>query len=183
MAITHATIKAPGQTLAAIADWNAAHSGTAAPEAHTITGAAHTSTATPGQILKADANGLPINATDTDTNVHDAVSKKHSQNTDTGLGAMGADINANSHQVVSLAAPDANGEAIRATAKITEVLLESATDLKHSQNTDTALGANAEAADHGTAATDMIINVCYGTGAAPNANTTTEGAIYITYTP
>ena len=39
-----------------------------------------------------------------------------------------------------------------------------------------------EASDHGAAATDQIINVCYGTGAAPAANTTTEGAIYITYT-
>ncbi len=34
-------------------------------------------------------------------------------------------------QLAGLGAPDANGEAIRATAKITEVLLESATDLKH----------------------------------------------------
>jgi hypothetical protein len=34
-------------------------------------------------------------------------------------------------QLAGLGAPDANGEAIRQTAKITEALLESATDLKH----------------------------------------------------
>jgi len=34
MAITHATIKAPGQRLFAGADWNIAHVGTAAPDTH-----------------------------------------------------------------------------------------------------------------------------------------------------
>jgi hypothetical protein len=38
-------------------------------------------------MLKADANGLPIDATNTDTDVADAVTKKHSQNTDTGTTA------------------------------------------------------------------------------------------------
>lgn len=52
----------------------------------------------------------------------------------------------------------------------------------HTQNTDTALGSGAVAADHGTAATDMIVNVCYGTGDPPTANTTTEGSLYIKYT-
>lgn len=37
------------------------------------------------------------------------------------------------------------------------------------------------APDHGAAATDMLVNVCYGTGAAPAANTTTIGALYIKY--
>ena len=37
--------------------------------------------------------------------------------------------------------------------------------------------------DHGTAATDEVVNVCYGTSATPPAaNTTTEGALYIQYT-
>lgn len=36
--------------------------------------------------------------------------------------------------------------------------------------------------DHGTAATDMVVNTCYGTSATPPAAaTTTEGAIYIQY--
>lgn len=39
-----------------------------------------------------------------------------------------------------------------------------------------------EAADHGTAATDQIVNVCYGTGDPPTASTTTEGTIYVKYT-
>lgn len=53
----------------------------------------------------------------------------------------------------------------------------------HAQNTDTALGSNAEAQDHGTASTDMIVNVCYGTSATPpTANTTTIGTLYIQYT-
>ena len=37
------------------------------------------------------------------------------------------------------------------------------------------------APDHGAAATAMLINVAYGTGAAPNANTTTIGALYLTH--
>jgi hypothetical protein len=59
----------------------------------------------------------------------------------TGARALTGDIDfAGSYQCHDLQAPAANGEAIRATAKITEVLLESATDLKHTQGTDTTLG-------------------------------------------
>ncbi len=58
------------------------------------------------------------------TNLDDAVSKKHTQGTDTTLGTMTADINMNSHQLTSLSAPDASGEAIRQTSKITEAMLE-----------------------------------------------------------
>lgn len=47
---------------------------------HSITSTSdHSSSATSGRILKADANGLPVNATNTDTDVADAVTKKHSQ--------------------------------------------------------------------------------------------------------
>ncbi len=35
--------------------------------------------------------------------------------------------------------------------------------------------------DHGTAATDMVCNICYGTGAAPAANTTTIGSLFVKY--
>jgi hypothetical protein len=52
----------------------------------------------------------------------------------------------------------------------------------HAAGSDTTLGSGCVAADHGTAATDMVVNVCYGTGAAPTASTTTEGTIYMTYT-
>jgi len=44
--------------------------------AHDIVGARHTSAATPGQLLQADANGLPVDATNTDAEVTDAVSKR-----------------------------------------------------------------------------------------------------------
>jgi len=55
-------------------------------------------------------------------------------------------------------------------------------DTLHTQNTDTALGSGAVSKDHGTAATDQIVNVCYGTGSPPTANTTTEGTLFIKYT-
>lgn len=42
--------------------------------AHDIASARHTSSSTPGQILQANANGLPIDATNTDTQVAGAVS-------------------------------------------------------------------------------------------------------------
>lgn len=56
------------------------------------------------------------------------------------------------------------------------------TSASHSQNTDTALGSGAVAADHGTASTDQIINISYGTGSPPAANTTTEGSLFVKYT-
>ena len=71
------------------------------------------------------------------TDAKDAVDKKHTQGSDTTLGTMTADVNMDSHKLTSLSVPASNGDSIRATAKITEALLESATDLKHTQNTDT----------------------------------------------
>lgn len=35
--------------------------------------------------------------------------------------------------------------------------------------------------DHGSAATDMTVNVCYGTGNPPTANTTTIGTLFVKY--
>lgn len=43
-------------------------------------------------------------------------------------------------------------------------------------------GDSIVASDHGTAATDEVVNVCYGTGSPPDASTTTEGALFIKYT-
>jgi len=65
------------------------------------------------------------------------------------------------------------------------------TDLKDSNASATIWDATNEqvgpvtivVADHGTAATDQVINVSYGTSdTPPAANTTTEGSLYITYT-
>ena len=50
------------------------------------------------------------------------------------LGAQSEDLNMNSHQVVALSVPDAAGEAIRQTAKITETALEDAVDKKHDRS-------------------------------------------------
>lgn len=71
---------------------------------HTITSTGdHTSEATEGQILQADVNGLPVDASNTDTEVADAVSK---------LGGIeeGADVTAN-HPPQAHAASHAVGEA------------------------------------------------------------------------
>jgi len=105
---------------------------------HAITATAdHTSTATPGQVLKADANGLPVDATNTDAEVSDAVTKKHTQGTDTTLGTMTADVAMGTHKLTGLSVPASNGDSIRATTKITEANLEDAVDKKH---TATLLG-------------------------------------------
>lgn len=56
------------------------------------------------------------------------------------------------------------------------------TDAHHIQNTDIALGSGAVAYDHGTSTSGQIVNVCYGTGSAPTANTTTIGSLFIKYT-
>jgi hypothetical protein len=61
----------------------------------------------------------------------DLTTAGHTQGTDTTLGAMAADINMNTHKLTGLSLPAGNGDSIRGTAKITEALLESATDLKH----------------------------------------------------
>ncbi len=128
-------------------------------------------------------------------------SASHTQGTDTTLGTMTEDIDmGNSFQVVNLQAPAASGEAIRQTTNVTEANLNTLTGggdttlhdhdgisentaARHTQNTDTALGSGAVAADHGTASTDQIINVSYGTSATPpTASTTTEGSLYVQYT-
>ena len=93
---------------------------------HSITATAdHTSSATAGRMLKADTNGLPVNATNTDTDVADAVSKRHAAGADTTLGTMATDIVMGTHQLTGLSVPDAAGEAIRQTATITETALGS----------------------------------------------------------
>lgn len=51
--------------------------------------------------------------------------------------------------------------------------------LAHNHNDETIV-----VGDHGTASVDEVVNVSYGTSATPpTANTTTEGSLYIQYTP
>ena len=102
------------QIAAAVAASASAHA-----RQHVITSALdHTSTATPGQILKADANGLPINATNTDAQVSAAVGVTglaHNQNTDTSLGAQSAALNMNSHQINNVTDPTNAQDAVTVT--------------------------------------------------------------------
>lgn len=84
------------------------------------------------------ATAEQIQALESATAAQHSNSNDHAQGTDTALGAMAADINANSHQVTALSVPDAAGEAIRQTTKITEVALESVVDLKHAAVTVSA---------------------------------------------
>lgn len=63
-----------------------------------------------------------------DSDVADAISKKHTQGTDTTLGNMVADVNMNSHKLTGLSIPSSTGESVRTTTKITESNLESAID-------------------------------------------------------
>ena len=68
-----------------------------------------------------------------------SIAEIHPMGGDTTLGAMTANVNMNSHKMTGLSVPSANGDSIRATAKITEALLESATDLKHTSGNDSTL--------------------------------------------
>ena len=78
-------------------------------------------------VKKADTVNVLSDITSTGANIEDAVTKKHTQGTDTTLGTMTADIDMNSsYQVVGLQAPAASGEAIRQTAAITEATLTQA---------------------------------------------------------
>ena len=73
------------------------------------------------------------------SDIRDAADKKHVQGTDTTLGQMAANVNMNSHKLIGLSVPSSNGDSIRATAKITESNLEDAVDKKHETNKDTIL--------------------------------------------
>jgi len=90
------------------------------------------------------------------------------------------DVNSSDGTNATLVSASTSRAGLLTKAKWDEIVANTAA--KHTQGTDTALGSGAVAADHGTAATDQIVNVCYGTGAAPTASTTTEGSLYIQYT-
>jgi hypothetical protein len=79
--------------------------------AHDIAGARHTSTATPAQLLQADANGLPVDATNTDADVAAAVGASHARQhaiTDT-------DDHTSTATPAQLLQADANGLPVDAT--------------------------------------------------------------------
>jgi len=85
--------------------------------AHDIAGTKHTSAATPGQVLQADANGLPVDATNTDADVAAAVGASHARQhaiTDTDDHTSGA-------TPAQLLQADANGLPVDASNTDTEV--------------------------------------------------------------
>ena len=101
---------------------------------------------TAGKLVKINnASGIVEEGTNTDAEVSDAVTKKHTQNTDAHLGTVDQDIPMNTHKFTGLSVPSSNGDSIRATTKVTEENLEDAVDKKHTQGTDQKLdegGAN-----------------------------------------
>jgi len=101
--------------------------------------------------------GLSTNKSNDAVDIDDAITKKHTIGGDTTLGSMSADVDMNTHKLTNLKVPASNGDSIRATTKITEVLLESATDLKHAQNTDTGTTGNSFAVGDGTAGSNKKI--------------------------
>lgn len=121
--------------------------------------------------------------------IDDAVTKKHTAGTDPNDHVAGTDPNDHASGSDNQAAGDFAHNSLASLNDGTdyEHITQAQKDelhsdtLDHTQDTDTALGSGAVAADHGTAATDQIINVSYGTGAAPTANTTTIGSLYITH--
>lgn len=87
----------------------------------------------------------------------------------------------NAHNLTTDLAPAWGNVSSRPSSTTADI--DSAVSLKHTSGADTTLGSGAEAVDHGTGTTDMIINVCYGTSATPpTASGTTEGAVYLQYT-
>ena len=65
--------------------------------------------------------------------------------------------------------------------RVTSLLGLTASVAKLNQLDDNTFTAAAFAQDHGAAATDELVNVCYGTSTPPTANTTTIGSLYIKY--
>jgi len=145
-------------------------------------------------------------ATTVDVNSSDGTNATLIEADTTNAGILGSDkwdeIVANSNKISYNSTASTKLSTIEESAEVNNISDANATDLtdggdttlhdhdgisentsaRHTQDTDTALGSGAVAADHGTAATDQVINICYGTGDPPAANTTTEGALFVQYT-
>ena len=104
-------------------------------------GVTKTGSFTAGRIVKiSNASGIVEEGTNTDTDIADAVTKKHAKDSDAHLGTVDQDIPMSTHKFTGLKVPSGAGDSIRATTKITEANLEDAIDKKHAQNSDTHLG-------------------------------------------
>ncbi len=135
-------------------------------------------TATATNITTNTSNIATISGTLT---THAALTNEHLDWT-ADLGAT--NINAANYTNTTYSASDFNHNDLSGLNDGTsyEHITQTQKNALHTQNTDTALGSGAVAADHGTAATDQVVNVCYGTGDPPTANTTTIGSLFVKYT-
>ena len=115
---------------------------------HAVDAAAdHTSTATPGKMLKAaTTTGLPAEATNTDAEVADAVTKKHSNGLDHARSHAvdsSSDHTSDATPGVLLKAKATTG--LPTGSSVTEADAASAVSLKHAANGDTDLDSTFEA--------------------------------------
>ena len=79
-------------------------------------------------IEEVDTEKVTLAGVKADTDIADALTKRHAAGADTSLGTLTADVNMGTHKLTALSAPSSNGNSIRATAKITEAKLEAADD-------------------------------------------------------
>ena len=98
-------------------------------------------------IEEVDTEKVTLAGVKADTDIADALTKRHTLGADTSLGTMTADVNMGTHKLTVLSAPSSNGDSIRATAKITEAKLEAADDHVAAANPHSgsaASGANSD---------------------------------------
>ena len=120
-------------------------------------------------------------ATGIDVNSSDGTNATLPEADTTNAGLLGSDkwneIVANTTKISYNSTASTKLGTIEGSADVTD-----ATNVVSSLSAATLTGA-LTAADHGTAATDQVVNVCYGTSATPpTASTTTEGSLYVQYT-
>ena len=121
-----------------------------------------------------------LTATTIDVNSSDGTNATLIEADTINAGILGSDkwdeIVANSNKISYNSTASTKLGTIEESADVTD-----ATNVVSSLSAATLTGA-LTAADHGTAATDQVVNICYGTGSPPTANTTTIGSLFVKYT-
>ena len=151
--------------------------------AHDIAGARHTSTATPAKLLQADANGLPVDATNTDADVAAAVGASHARQhaiTDT-------DDHTSTATPAQLLQADANGlpvDASNTDAEVTNVVLQTKPQTLTDQaniDWDLALGGAAQVTLGGNRTLNAPTNMVNGARYRLKVNQDGTGTRLITW--
>ena len=193
MVISHSTAHIANDVVAS-ADWNANHTGDLdhgadltnvtvdQHHAQSHNAVSHSDiTATGAQIDAAHAHVNADGSSHADVATNTLKNTNVTTNLSLGVGNATTEVVACSDGTdCTLIEADTDNAGLLGADKWDEIVANTAA--KHTQNTDTALGAGCVSDDHGAAATDQVINVCYGEGAPPAANTTTEGALFVQYT-